>query len=384
MNLIEQATQAFNEQFGYAPTHDFYAPGRVNLIGEHTDYNDGFVLPAAINFGTAVVAAKRDDTKIRVCAANFNKQVVVFDLTRPLETDLEFPWSNYVRGVCSQLLQNEYSLMGADLTISGDVPYGAGLSSSAALEVVLIRAFVALSGGTIDATFAAQLGQRTENEFIGAQTGIMDQLIIAKGEADTALLIDCRDLSTRAVPLDPEFKIVIFNSNVKRGLVDSEYNLRRQQCQTASDVMGISHLRDADLAMLHEHEGKMDHVTFKRARHVITENTRTVEAADALQHRNWERLSDLMAQSHVSMKDDFEITVPPIDGIVELVSESIGLGNGGVRMTGGGFGGCVVALVRNHRVDDVISHVHAHYQARYGIQETVYICHSVPGAFMRD
>ncbi len=381
MTLLDQATQSFTAKFGYLPTNNYHAPGRVNLIGEHTDYNDGFVLPAAINFGTTVVAAKREDNIVRACAVNFEEQVVEIDLGQTIESSETSPWANYLRGVCYQLLKEGFPIAGADLCIVGDVPYGAGLSSSAALEVVLIRTLLDLCDSTIDPTFAAQLGQKTENEFIGAQTGIMDQLIIARAKQDHAVLIDCRELTAKPVPLDPVFKIVIFNSNVRRGLVDSEYNTRRNQCQEAADAMGISHLRDADMDMLEAHKNTISEVTYRRARHVITENERTLNAAAALQAKDWATLGRLMTESHTSMKDDFEITVPAIDGLVSLIQEQLSEGEGGARMTGGGFGGCVVSLVHEDLVDKVIQHVADNYQAKFDLSETVYICKAVNGAF---
>jgi galactokinase len=381
MTLRHQATESFFDKFGYQPSHHFHAPGRVNLIGEHTDYNDGFVLPAAINFGTSVVASNRNDTIIRACAVNFEQQITEFDLSAPIQPCEQYGWSNYLRGVCFQLIKAGYKIAGADLAIAGDVPYGAGLSSSAALEVVLIRTLLELRGNRIDPTQAALLGQKTENEFIGAQTGIMDQLIIAHGKKDHAVLIDCRNLTTRPVPLSADYKIVIFHSNVRRGLVDSQYNIRRQSCQIAADTLGVSHLRDADMTMLENLKSTLDDVTYRRARHVITENQRTTEAAEALQNRDWRALGQLMAESHTSMKDDFEITVPAIDGLVSLIQAKLNHLGGGARMTGGGFGGCVVSLIHASQVQDVIKHVNTHYQDRFGIKETVYICQAVDGAF---
>jgi len=382
MSLIEQAAAAFLRHFQYAPSHDFSAPGRVNLIGEHTDYNDGYVLPAAINFGTVVVAAKRSDNRIRACAVNFNEDIVTLALDEPMVSVDPSNWTNYLRGVCQQLLNKGYPLVGMDIAIVGDVPYGAGLSSSAALEIVLIRTLLAMSNTTIDPTEAALLGQKAENEFIGAQTGIMDQLIIARGQEDHALLIDCRQLTSTPVPLDPDFKIVIFNSNVRRGLVDSEYNTRRQQCQAAANTMQISHLRDANLELLERFAHRMDATTYRRARHVISENERTLLAASSLASRDWATLGELMKASHNSMRDDFEITVPAIDGLVALIQAQLTPGMGGVRMTGGGFGGCVVALVHKSQTGQIIEHVANHYHAAFGLHETVYLCQAVDGAFV--
>jgi galactokinase len=382
MNRQALAQQAFEHAFGYASDRVFDAPGRVNLIGEHTDYNDGFVLPATINFGTTIAASARADKRVRVCAANFNEEVIEFSLTEAIDSVESPSWSNYVRGVTKTLLQEGHALIGADIAISGDVPYGAGLSSSAALEIVLIRCLVDLADLSIDPTKAALLGQTTENEFIGAHTGIMDQLIIARGQQDHALLIDCRSLETQAVPLDPEYRIVIFNSNVKRGLVDSEYNARRAQCQQAADALNVSHLRDATIESLDTIKGSLDPVIYRRAHHVISENERTLSAAKALEASDWTSMGQLMAQSHQSMRDDFEITVKPIDGLVEIIQQAIPAGKGGARMTGGGFGGCVVAVVHHDLVEDVIANVDKHYESQFGIKESVYICHAVDGAFM--
>lgn len=382
MSLAEQAQSAFSNAFQYTAAAVFHAPGRVNLIGEHTDYNDGFVLPAAINFGTVIAASLRDDQTVRVCAANFDNEVIEFSLEEPIQRLDHSHWSNYVRGVAKTLIDEGYKLHGVDLSIIGDVPYGAGLSSSAALEVVLIRTFVSLAKQSIDPTDAALLGQKTENEFIGAQTGIMDQLISARGQQDHALLIDCRSLETEAFPLDPQFKIVIFNSNVKRGLVDSEYNTRRQQCTDAAKLLDVKALRDAKLEDLNAAQDAFDEVTFRRAKHVITENDRTEQAARALSEHNWIRFAELMVASHESMKNDFEITVPPIDRLVDLINSFLPDGAGGARMTGGGFGGCVVSIVHIDHVDAVIEHVASHYEAEFGLKETVYICDSVDGAFV--
>lgn len=381
MSISQQATDAFIEVFKYQPEQQFHAPGRVNLIGEHTDYNDGFVLPAAINFGTVVSIAKRNDNTVRACAVNFNHEVTQFELSDVIEKSSKYMWSNYLRGVCQILQQEGVKLTGADLTIVGDVPYGAGLSSSAALEIVLIRALTALAGFEIDPTQAALLGQKTENNYIGANTGIMDQLICARGLKNHALLIDCRSLESKPIALAESMTIVIINSNVKRGLVDSEYNQRRAQCQEAANALNVSHLRDATLTSLEHAKGSMTDVVYRRALHVVSENQRTLDATEALADQDWHRLGKLMAQSHISMRDDFEITVAPIDAIVEMINNIIG-NEGGVRMTGGGFGGCVVALVPLAKVTDVTDYIKQHYQARFGIKEDIYICTAVDGAFV--
>ncbi len=380
MSLEQRAREGFQRLFQADPPVCFQAPGRVNLIGEHTDYNDGFVLPAAIDFHTLVAGRPRQDRQVRVHALDLDEAGSEFNLDQPILKDPKAPWADYVRGVCQVLLSEEFHLTGADLVIAGNVPQGAGLSSSASLEVVTAKAMTGLSGEKLSATQAAILGQRAENEFVGCQCGIMDQLISACGKTGHATLIDCRSLETRSVALPDQAAIIIVNSNVKRGLVGSEYNTRRAQCEAAARIMEVPALRDADLDRLENFRHRMDALTYRRARHIITENCRTLAAVEAFQTSDWQQIQQLMAASHHSMRDDFEITVPPIDGLVEIIAEALG-SKGGVRMTGGGFGGCVVALAPESLVPKVIQAVEARYQTEYGIQPDLYVCHPVDGAF---
>lgn len=377
--LIEKTTQAFENQFGYQPDTVVQAPGRVNLIGEHTDYNDGYVLPCAINYQTVISCHKRSDNIIRVIALDYHQQQDEFSLDQPIEKHPNYQWANYVRGVVKHLKKYADNIHGADLVISGNVPQGAGLSSSASLEVAVGKMFQVLYQLPLDGTKLALIGQEAENQFVGCNCGIMDQLISALGEAQHALLIDCRTLGTHPVSIPDDLAVVIINSNIKRGLVDSQYNTRREQCEAAAEALGVRALRDASLAELEVIESTLDPVVFKRARHVITENERTLLASHALEVRDYKLLSLLMAQSHKSMRDDFEITVPAIDYLVEIIHKVIG-DEGGVRMTGGGFGGCVVALVPKDKVDDVKTIVHNHYQQKFGIKETCYVCQPSEGA----
>lgn len=380
MDLYTTARQAFERLYGTPAQHQFQAPGRVNLIGEHTDYNDGFVLPAAIDYQTVIVGNPRADRVVNLIALDLNEARSSFSLDEPIEQDPQAPWSDYVRGVCDVLRKAGYRLSGADLVVTGNVPQGAGLSSSASLEVVTARAMTQLAGETLSGTQAALFSQQAENQFVGCQCGIMDQLISARGQQGHAALIDCRSLTTQPVPMPPDAAIVIINSNVKRGLVDSEYNQRRLQCEAAARHLQVPALRDATLEQLEQARDGMDPVTYRRARHIITENARTLAAADALAHADWPRISELMAASHASMRDDFEITVAPIDGLVAMIADLLG-DQGGVRMTGGGFGGCVVSLVPEHRVEAVIERVNQRYKAEFGIEPTVYVCHPVNGAY---
>ncbi|RPE03772.1 galactokinase [Candidatus Pantoea deserta] len=379
MSLKTTTQQVFTDTFGYAPTHTIQAPGRVNLIGEHTDYNDGFVLPCAIDYQTVIACAKRDDRQVRVVAVDYDNQQDSFSLDEPILSLKEPMWANYVRGVVKHLQQRDASFGGVDMVISGDVPQGAGLSSSASLEVAVGTVFQQLYHLKLDGAAIALNGQEAENQFVGCNCGIMDQLISALGKKDHAMLLDCRTLGTRPVSMPKDVAVVIINSNFRRSLVGSEYNTRREQCETGARFFAQPALRDVDIAQFKAVEHELDPQVAKRVRHVLTENARTLEAAEALSKGDLQRMGELMAESHASMRDDFEITVPPIDTLVDIVKAEIGE-RGGVRMTGGGFGGCVVALMPSDLVDRVKAVVAEQYEAKTGIKETFYVCTASEGA----
>ncbi|WP_299998303.1 galactokinase [uncultured Cedecea sp.] len=379
MNLKNTTQQLFTEKFGYNATHVIQSPGRVNLIGEHTDYNDGFVLPCAINYQTVISCAKRDDNIVRVIAADYDNQEDSFSLDNPIIQHETQQWSNYIRGVVKHLQLRDNSFGGADLVISGNVPQGAGLSSSASLEVAVGKTFQQLYNLPLDGVQLALNGQEAENQFVGCNCGIMDQLISSLGKKDHALLIDCRSLETRAVSIPENAAVVIINSNFKRTLVGSEYNTRREQCEAGAQFFGKKALRDVTLDEFNASVDALDPVVAKRVRHILTENLRTLEAADALAKGDFVRMGQLMAESHASMRDDFEITVPQIDTLVEIVKAAIGE-QGGVRMTGGGFGGCIVALVPQELVPVIEQAVAREYQVKTGIKETFYVCKASAGA----
>ncbi|MBP2851019.1 galactokinase [Dickeya oryzae] len=379
MTLSARTQSVFQQQFGYPATLTVQAPGRVNLIGEHTDYNDGFVLPCAINYSTTISAAPRDDRQIRVIAVDYDNQQDSFSLDAPIDHHPQWQWANYVRGVIKHLKNRSDAFGGADLVISGNVPQGAGLSSSASLEVAVGKAIQALYQLPLDNVALALNGQEAENQFVGCNCGIMDQMISAQGQRNHALLIDCRSLETRAVSMPDNVAVMIINSNVKRGLVDSEYNTRRQQCEAAARYFQVKALRDVSEADFAAKAAGLDDVVARRARHIITENARTLAAADALTRGDLRQMGELMAASHASMRDDFEITVPPIDTLVEIVKAVIG-DEGGVRMTGGGFGGCIVALIPQQQVTAVQNAVMREYPAKTGLQPTCYVCQASSGA----
>ncbi len=376
-DLLSRVRMQFKTSFGMEPTLTAQAPGRVNLIGDHTDYNDGFVLPCAIDYQTMVCASARDDGRIRVVAADFGGATDEFSLDEEIVRNPDAQWANYVRGVV-KFLQMRRSLGGADIAIGGNVPIGAGLSSSASLEVAVGTAFNRLYRLGLTPTELALNGQQAENQFVGCNCGIMDQLISAEGQAGSALLIDCRSLALKPVAIPEGVAVMIVNSNVKRGLVDSEYNIRRRQCEEAARYFGVKALRDVTTAQLQGAEG-LDPLTLRRARHVVTENARTEEAAQALALGDLPRMARLMAESHASMRDDFEITHPAVDHLVTLIKDAVGE-KGGVRMTGGGFGGCVVALLPETMVARAREAVEAGYRAKTGLDAMVYLCRPQAGA----
>ncbi len=374
--LHDRVTASFAARFGHAPHLVVRAPGRVNLIGEHTDYNDGFVLPCAIGPATMVAVSKRHDNNVEVIAADFGDAGDQFGLELPLQRNIEQPWADYVRGVISALQNAGYALSGAKIAIAGSLPKGAGLSSSASLEVAVGKAMSALADIDIDNTRLAQIAQRAECDFVGTQCGIMDQLISAQGKAGHALLIDCRSLGLTDAPVPDDVAIMIVHSGVTRGLVDGHYNARRRQCEAAATAMGVPALRDADLEMLAA--ASLDAVTKMRARHVITENQRTLDAADALAKSDLATLGMLMAQSHLSMRDDFEITVPPVDALVAMLQKAIGT-QGGARMTGGGFGGACVAVMPSAMVADAQAAIAAEYRTPEGNAPIIMVERPGPG-----
>ncbi|WP_108652465.1 galactokinase [Dongshaea marina] len=379
MAPLQRVKTIFQEIFSSAPAMLVQAPGRVNLIGEHTDYNDGFVLPCAIDFQNCIAIGPRDDGQLVAIAADYDNQSDEFDLGSEIPKHANQLWSNYVRGVCHHLKARGYAPGGANLVISGNVPQGAGLSSSAALEVVVAQALNELYQLNIPKQELALIGQQAEHTYAGCKCGIMDQTISAMGKEHHALLLDCRSLEGQLVSMPDDLSLLIIDSNVAHSLVDGEYNARRAQCEAAARHFGVQALRDIDEDQLNARIDELDSVVAKRARHVVTENARTLKAAEALKNRDMLLMGQLMAQSHASMRHDFEITVPEIDALVDIAKEVVGE-RGGVRMTGGGFGGCVIALVPEQLADAVQSAVEAQYPERTGLQPRIFRCRASAGA----
>lgn len=379
---IEQKSmvqQLFIQTFKHFAGVVCHAPGRVNLIGDHTDYNDGFVLPAAINYGTTIAASLRDDDLVKVYAHDCEQQMNEFTLSN-IVFDQQMMWSNYVKGTLQALINKYPNIKGANLVVTGNVPQGAGLSSSASFEIAILKAFCELYKIELDGISAALLGQQAENDFVGCNCGIMDQLISAMGQQGHAMLLDCQDLSFEDAPIPDDLTLFIVNSNVKRGLVDSEYNLRRQQCEQVAEHFGKSALRDVTLTQLESAQEQLKPILFKRARHVITENARAVAMFNALKNNDMATISVAMRESHISLRDDFEVTTKEMDGLVEMIDVVLGA-KGGVRMTGGGFGGCVVALVPTELVTKITEVVNSNYEQTFSLKPSIYLCTPTQGAF---
>lgn len=359
----------------------YRAPGRVNLIGEHTDYNDGFVMPAAIDLYTRVAIKPRGDRTLSIHSEEFSESGE-FDLDEPAPR-ARGNWSDYVRGVAVTLECAGYRLRGADLAISSEVPIGAGLSSSAAIEVAAGLAMLGSSDVEIDRIELAKLCRQAENEFVGMRCGIMDQFISCCGKLETALMLDCRSLEYRLLPIPSHVRLVICNTKVKHDLAASEYNSRRVECEAAvrffaSRLPAVRALRDVTLDDLASFEGDLSDELMSRCRHVISENGRVAEAANAFEAGDLEALGPLMAESHRSLRDDYQVSCEELDVMVELASQVDGVY--GSRMTGGGFGGCTINLVRADRVAQFEESIKRGYQRATGILPQVIVCSAAGGA----
>ena len=358
----------------------YRAPGRVNLIGEHTDYNDGFVMPAAIDFYVWIAVAPRSDRKLLLHSTNFSETVEI-DLQNSIAP--RHHWSDYVAGVAIMLERDGHHLQGANLLIQGDVPMGSGLSSSAAIEVASGLALLENSGLHVDRLELVKLCRQAENEFVGARVGIMDQFISSCGQAGHALMLDCRSLEHRLLPLPRDVSLVICNTMVKHALASGEYNTRRAECEEGVRLLsrsmpGIRALRAVTLTEIEAHAGNLPKIIYKRCRHVISENARVTKAAAALDREDLDNFGLLMAESHCSLRDDYEVSCAELDLMVDLARQQQGVY--GARMTGGGFGGCTINLVRTAAVDDFQSGVADAYQKSTGLAPQIFVSPAAEGA----
>jgi galactokinase len=367
--------------------HIIRAPGRVNLIGEHTDYNDGFVFPMAIEPEVKIVCRARQDDIVKIASTVFPGEFVEFSLSKKIDR-AKPTWGNYSRGVAAELIAAGIPLSGIEALISNTLPVGGGLSSSAAIEVATGRALLELAGLTIDHDRLAVICQKAEHEYAHVPCGIMDQMIVAGGKAGHAMLLDCRDFSKRFVPIDPrDLRVVIINSMVRHELGDGGYASRRRQCEEGVSILKRYHpkitaLRDVTLAEVESAASHMSVVVHRRCRHVVTENVRTTEMADALSKQHYDQAGELMVKSHNSLRDDYEVSCPELDF---LVAESMTIkGVYGARMTGGGFGGCIVALVQPRKVEALGERIHKTYTAKFDRQPGVFVTTATAGASLLE
>lgn len=379
-HLKENFEKLYKESEGAIFT--FFAPGRVNLIGEHTDYNGGYVFPCALSFGTYLLIRKTDDAVIRFASANFSFAAVVnlSDITKKQEDH----WINYPLGVMNEFLKKGIKLTGMELLFSGNVPNGAGLSSSASIEIVTAFAINELFGAGLDGVELAKLGQRAENLFVGVNCGIMDQFASAMGKKDSAIFLNCDTLDFELVPVVMTgFKLLISNTNKRRGLSDSKYNERRSECEKAVEYINSrKKIKNLGELTYDEFVGLQDSISeenvFKRARHVVTEIKRTVDAVAALKTGNLIKFGELMNGSHDSLRDDYEVTGKELDILVEEARKINGVI--GSRMTGAGFGGCTVSLVSEDSINRFIDEVGKNYHARTGLKADFYVADIGDGA----
>lgn len=381
-DIVQTCVSAFRDRFGEDPKIVVRAPGRVNLIGEHTDYNDGFVFPAAIDRYVVFAARPRSDNRAVIHSVSFEESAE-FAFNRGMRA--EGHWSDYIKGMVSEFQAINLRISGFDATIAGNVPLGAGLSSSAAVEMAVGRGLLELSDISMPGPKLATIGQAAENRFVGVNCGIMDQFVSANGRAGHALFLDCRDLSFDLVPVgDEEVRIVVCNSGVKRGLTDSAYNDRRQACEDGVRQLALAtgepftSLRDVTIDHLKDYSGALTEEIFDRCRHVITEIERTETAVEALKNNDIEAFGDLMGDSHRSLRDDYEVSGPELDRLVEIADGVEGVI--GARMTGAGFGGCIVCLVVQDAVQAFADAVEAQYSRQNAEHEAdVYVCSAVNG-----
>lgn len=360
--------------FNAKPEFIVRAPGRVNLIGEHTDYNDGFVLPMAIDHAVWIALTSRADSTVHIRSLDLEVDSA-FDLHSLAKGE---GWIEYVKGVAYELQKDGHSLRGFDAVMTGDVPRGAGLSSSAAVELVTARAFAAVSGFDWNAARMARISQKAENGWVGVNCGIMDQMASAASREGYALFLDCRTLEYQYAPLPENTAVVILDTSTRRGLVDSAYNERRSQCEEAARWFGAKALRDVSVDDLGKKGSGLSEVVMKRARHIVTENARVLEAVQVMKAGDVKRLGELFNASHASLRDDFEVTNEALNQIVECAQDHSSCY--GARMTGAGFGGCAVALVKEKDASEFTDAVSAAYRKKSGLDASVYVCKASAGA----
>ena len=384
MDRLLKIKNKFVELFGKEPEKYAVGPGRVDLLGIHTDYNDGFVLPIAVDLDVVICGSKRDDTIINIYSFNTDS-LVSFDINKNNYDDKQ-KWSNYSRGVVKYLVEFGAKFGGADLVLESNLPIGSGLSSSAALESATGKILQVLYGFSCSGEDMAQIGKKSENLMVGVSTGIMDQFASCNCKKDHALFLDCRSLEYKQLPLDcSKYKVVVCDTKKRRGLVDSEYDTRRAQCFEAVDVFkglfpdkNITHLRDISMEMLEENKDKLSEMQYKRAKHVISENDRGLASIEALGKGDFKAFGELMNESHNSARDYYEVSCFELEAMVEAARQAPGALSG--RLAGAGFGGCCVALVDATKIDEFKASAKAYYDAKTGLDSEYWVCSASDGA----
>ncbi len=378
--LAERAANEFQKRFGRSARYVVAAPGRVNLIGEHTDYNDGFVLPMAIDRYTVLAGDVALGDTARIYSNLMDEQ---HDIPLAIGDIASLPvWTRYIRGVFDAYREEGIDTPAFDAVIDSTVPLGGGLSSSASLEVATATLIETMTGQSVTPVRKALLCQLAEHRGAGVPCGIMDQFSSVLSQAGHLMLLDCRSQETQMVPMtDPSIKVLIINSNIKHELTGGEYAERRSQCEAAAKALGVPSLRDASLALLEEQQGQLDATLFRRARHVVSEIDRTTTAADALASSRWDEVGELMVASHASLRDDYEVSCEELDLLVAAASD-LGIERGviGSRMTGGGFGGCTVSLVKTDSVSSIAEEICDRYRKQTGIEATAFATLPAQGA----
>lgn len=371
----EAVTSAFIERYESQPEFLVCAPGRVNLIGEHTDYNQGFVLPMAINYAVWIALRPRADEQVQLQSQDFNETIT---FSTKLELKPGKNWSDYIKGTAWALGQQGFALQGWEGVISGDVPIGAGLSSSAAVEVAVARAFASISGWDWEPILMAQACQIADRRWVGIQSGIMDQMVSAAATRGHALKLDCRSLEMEHIPLPTELQVAVLDTSTRRKLVESAYDQRVKECQAAAGFLGVKSLREVNEEELLQKFGEMDPTLARRARHIVTENRRVEQAVHAMRNDRLQELGRILIEGHTSLRDDYEVSSKALNQIVESALQAPGCL--GARMTGAGFGGCAVALVEAGRTTEFSEYTRESYQKLSGLNPRIYICTAEAGA----
>ena len=374
--MIKGLKETFYSKYGEKPNMVVKSPGRVNIIGEHTDYNNGFVLPMAIDRHIKIAFRSRNDDKIKLQSIGFDNEINCSIYDDKYVGD----WQDYVKSISWVLLKNNYELKGWEGVMTSNIPVGAGLSSSAALLLAILKVFSVTSNFSWDGLKMAKLARTAENEFLQLKSGIMDQMICALGRPEHAMLLDCRDLSSKFVTIPSNVKIIILDTLTRRELVDSKYNERVKQCEASAEYFGCNSLRDVDIETFEEKKTGLDELLLRRSKHVVYENHRVIEVSEAMRNNDVNKIGQLMNDSHYSLKNDYEVSSKELDIMVEIAQKEAGCF--GARMTGAGFGGCAIALIDESFQEQFMRNIFNNYYLKTGIKPMVYVCDPSSGAIL--